>query len=70
MNQIHLLIPKLFSPLKRWNKDFAFTPKSPVLSALLANSHMQKTESNSLEWTLFNKLGLDNQTELPFAHYR
>ena len=70
MTQIHLLIPKLLSPLTLWNKDFAFTPEPTVISALLANSHVQATKSHSLEHTLFNKLGLESRTELPIAYYR
>ena len=70
MNQVHLLIPKLLSPLKLWNKDFAFEPESNILSKLLANSQTTNTPTNGLHHTLFNTLGLADKAELPIAHYR
>ena len=71
MNQIHIFIPKLLSPLKLWNKDFGFQVKSPVLSELLSSSIKKKnSHDQGLTTSLFTKLGHPKDSELPIAYYR
>ena len=70
MNQIHLLIPNLLSPLKLWNQDFGFQVQSSILSELLATSHKENTLTHGLSHTLFSKLGYLAEAELPIAQYR
>lgn len=70
MNQIHLLIPNLLSPLKLWKQDFNFHAQSQIVSELLASSQQQQTSNYGLSNTLFSKLGYQEDEELPVAYYR
>lgn len=71
MNQIHIFIPKLLSPLKLWNKDFGFQVESSVLSELLSSAGKKKNSHyQGLTTSLFAKLGHPDDSELPIAYYR
>ncbi len=70
MNDLHILIPSLLSPLTLWHKDFLFTPKSSLLSVLLAHADYKKQSHIGLDRSLFSLLNYPEQQELPSAYYR
>jgi len=70
MSDLHILIPSLLSPLSLWQKDFLFTPKSALLSTLLATSQCNTHAIKGVERNLFTLLGWQADQELPIAYYR
>jgi hypothetical protein len=65
-----LFIPELTQPLSAWNRDFGFSPETPILSSLLNHARINKTNSVGFERSLFSSLGFPDNEELPIAKYR
>lgn len=71
-DKTHLLfyVPGLFQPLELWRKDFAFQPVAEHLLRLCASLTVELLPVQGLENTLFQRAGLPEGTEIPFACYR
>ncbi len=68
---VHLIIPQLFQPLKRWGKGYLFEVHSPYLTTLLQGySSKYQSSANGINASLFASLDIPIQDELPVAHYR
>ncbi len=68
--QVHLFIPQLFSPLARWQQDFAFQPKADSVLVLLAHAKRCRLPVTGLERTLLHVLGYQVDKQLPWAQLR
>ncbi len=67
---VHLIIPQLFQPLKRWTKGYQFDVKSHYLVKLLQNYHSKQQELLGIHASLFFSIGVSTKAELPVAHFR
>jgi hypothetical protein len=67
---LHVLVTDLLAPLKLWNKDFGFEPRSETMAALLAHSQQKNVPFKGLDAAIFSLLGFPADAELPYAYFR
>jgi len=67
---VHIIIPQLLQPLKRWKKGYNVEVRSHYFSQLLQSYNKQPNDSVGINASLFSSISFSTEDELPAAHYR